>query len=131
MTGNGTRRKPPWPVWLLVALTFVVLVAVVGYFLVLPLVLFGPPKVSVHNNTAKTLSDVEVSVGASGDPARVRRLDRLKPNGTCSVRAEAVVVHIRVRFVLDGQTHVHETDTDLWRGETYSLHIEADGSVSS
>jgi hypothetical protein len=131
MAGERARGRLPWPVWLAIALAFIVLVGGVGYRFVLPFVLFGPPKVVVRNDSAKTLSDLEVGLSYSGGPSKVKHLDRLKPRGACRMRAEAEVVQVRITFVLDGRTHVHEEQFDLWRGETYSFEIEADGSVRS
>jgi hypothetical protein len=128
---NEERDKLPWPARLGIVLGFIVLLGFVGYRFVLPFVMFGPPTIVVNNDSAKTLSDVEIRLDYSGGPSNVKHLSELKPRGACRMRAEARVVQVRIRFVLGGQAHEHEKQIDLWRGERHQFDIGADGSVRS
>jgi len=127
-SGKGCWLSPAKAI--LAAVAILVLVAVAYKVAVFLSFALRPTGVVIRNKGTKTLSAVEIDVEYPGGTV-ARSWDDVEAGEEILVPTEATVISIRLSFTLDGQSHVHEDGTDLWRGELWAMEILSDGSVRS
>ena len=113
-------------------LAIVLLLPFVLHFL-LPAAFFGlhPTRVAVRNQSAGTVSSLELTLKYVTGGSTTRRIDALAPGRELAVEPDKLDIWVTLSFALDGAIYTHEATVDLWTGETYAFEIQPDGSISS
>ncbi len=128
-TGRSGRRAGSTALGVLMTVALLGAIAAIIWLIVV-----NPLKpdtlVVLRNKTPHKLTLVQAALTYEGGGITIERSGDLEPNQEYAFGPSALAFSVRLTFMMAGREQFHSVpQVELWKGDTYVLEIQPDGSV--